>query len=80
MFEKGFDSAAQEQLLWRWFEQGAPCYWWVPEVYEKHGHAPDWTGDKGEDGKFKKAPPGKMTEEEKAKYKPYTPWSGCSGK
>jgi len=48
MLGKGFDSTPQENLMWMLYEMGCKGsgkngsswdYEWVPEVYNKHGHA-----------------------------------------
>lgn len=59
MHGKGFDSARSESWLWQRFSEGDPDYTWVPEVYEKHGHAWDWAQhERDKSGRFKRFPAG----------------------
>lgn len=71
MIGKGWDSAPQESFCWqRFYENGATTdretnqFWWVPTVWEIHGHAWNWDAHKRRpDGKFLKFPPsGQKTE------------------
>jgi hypothetical protein len=75
MLNKGFDSTRQEIWLFKQYEAGEPCYQWVPEVYERHGHSWDIDGmERDEKGRFTSTPPGVMTEK-----KPNVVWRGCQG-
>lgn len=54
MFGKGWDSARQESYCWQKLSEGDPQFWWVPHVFDKWGHAGDWSKHKRDDkGRYK---------------------------
>jgi hypothetical protein len=65
MLGKGWDSAPQESYCWQKFKEGGDStdpnsnqFWWVPKVFEMHGHAWNWDAHKRRpDGRFLKFPP-----------------------
>ncbi len=60
MLGKGFDSARQESFCWQRYTEGDPQFWWVSDVYNRHGHAWDWDKhQRDQGGRFKKFPAGK---------------------
>lgn len=67
MIGKGFDSSVQESYCWQQFyENGASTdhesnqFWWVPIVWELHGHAANWDEHtRRPDGKFLRFPESK---------------------
>lgn len=66
MIGKGWDSPAQESFCWKHFyDNGATTnksnqFWWVPAVWQIHGHAWGWEDHKRRpDGTFLKFPPAK---------------------
>lgn len=79
MFNKGWDSAAQESYCWQQFVENDGStdpdqnqFWWVPEVWRLHGHADDFDEHTRDDkGRYVRFPAG-LGEDESEPHQAFT--------